>query len=65
MKNYNESTFGCLVLIGLAIVLGLICFIQSYNESKTYNKLTGADTTTWDALWVELRVQDTTVEHKK
>lgn len=27
-------------------------------ESDTYNKLTGAHTTMWDALWVELRVQD-------
>lgn len=29
-----------------------------YQESRTYNRLTGAQTTTWDALWVELRVQD-------
>lgn len=32
--------------------------VNSHFESKTYNKLTGAHTTTWDAMWVELRVQD-------
>lgn len=32
--------------------------VSAHFESKTYNKLTGAKTTMWDALWVELRVQD-------
>lgn len=33
------------------------CWIQAVNESATYNRLTGAHTTAWDALWCELRVQ--------
>ena len=32
--------------------------IQAKFESATYNKLTGAETTWWDALWVELRVNE-------
>lgn len=45
------------ILTGCVIGLG-IHTTKSYFESKTYNKLTGAHTTTWDAMWVELRVQD-------
>ncbi len=31
-------------------------FFSSYQESKAFNELTGAKTTTWQAVWVELRV---------
>jgi len=56
-------TTGCGVLIVVAIVLGLVVGIPWFSaaqESSTYNRLTGAHTTTWDALWVELRVQEGT-----
>lgn len=43
----------CVILFALSGAL-----IGAHMESKTYNRLTGAQTTTWDALWVELRVQD-------
>ena len=47
------------VLIVLAII-GIILagVLQPYFESRAYNRLTGAHTTYWDALWLELRVQD-------
>jgi len=32
--------------------------VKSYFEAQSYNRLTGAHATTWDAMWVELRVQD-------
>lgn len=44
-----------IVMIILTILLGFL--IQPINESKTYNKLTGASTTWWDVIWVELRVE--------
>lgn len=57
-KGYSDIaiflTIGGIALIG-AILLGLL---SAHMESQTYNKLTGAHTTTWDAMWVELRVQD-------
>jgi len=49
--------------IGIAIVLAFSVF-GWYNESATYNRLTGAHTTWWDAVWVELRVQDNTIKGK-
>ena len=34
-----------------------ICYVQAMQEAATYNRLTGADVTAWDALFVELRVE--------
>jgi hypothetical protein len=48
---------GCLAILILAAI-PLFFLWSAYNESRTYNRLTGAQTTTWDALFVELRVQD-------
>jgi prepilin-type N-terminal cleavage/methylation domain-containing protein len=49
-------------LLELVIVLAIMFVVSTipiscYFESKTYNKLTGAETTWVDALFVELRVQ--------
>ena len=50
------------VQLVLIVVFVLVCLIlglsQPFFESQTYNKLTGAKTTAWDAIWVELRVTD-------
>jgi hypothetical protein len=35
----------------------MIWVVSSWQEAKAYNRLTGAHATTWDAMWVELRVQ--------
>ena len=56
MKNEIKIISGAVVaVILLVIVLG---FLQAKMESDTYNRLTGAHTTWWDACWVELRVMD-------
>lgn len=50
-----------LSIIAIVAALHLLCFgavaIAAKMESATYNKLTGAQTTWWDAMWVELRVE--------
>jgi len=48
-------------VVCLFIVLGIggcIWVTQSHFEAKTYARLTGKDVTTWDAMWLELRVQE-------
>jgi len=30
--------------------------VTSWQEAKAYNRLTGQKVTTWDAMWVKLRV---------
>jgi hypothetical protein len=63
LYNFDDN----LVRAYIATLLTLIMVVTSgfvfasYMESKTYNKLTGANTTWWDALWVELRVMESPI----
>jgi hypothetical protein len=48
-------------ILALVILVSVLCgayVFSSYQEAKVYTKLTGKNVTTWDALWVDLRVQD-------
>ena len=47
------------VLLGL-LLIGAVSWwvVKSSFEASTYNRLTGANVSTWDAMWVELRVQE-------
>lgn len=57
MKNRrHELIVVALIVLFFVVLLGWKV-VSSYNESRVYNRLTGAQTTTWDALWVQLRVQ--------
>jgi hypothetical protein len=51
-------------LIIMTAVVGTLvvgcALLQSKFESEAYNRLTGAKTTMWDALVLELRVQEGT-----
>ncbi len=49
-----------LIAFVVCVVIGVIFLasLSPYFESRAYNRLTGAQTTYWDALWLELRVQD-------
>jgi hypothetical protein len=44
--------------IGMLAILAALDVIGAYFESRAYNRLTGAHTTTWDAFWLDLRVMD-------
>ena len=57
--NTVEKFFVILAsLLILATVFGTpaVLLIAAKMESETYNRLTGARTTTWDAIWVDLKV---------
>lgn len=57
-KGLNKEEMLMIALLVFGISLAPIAWvIKSHFESSTYNKLTGANTTTWEAMWVELRVQ--------
>lgn len=58
----DDGCFGCCMWVGLGSFL-LVCVMgwklfSAGQEAATYRRLTGNEVTTWDALWVELRVQD-------
>jgi hypothetical protein len=47
----------CLLVV-LATIGAPFVWLQASQESATFNRFTtGPKTTTWDALWVELRVE--------
>lgn len=59
MKEETKSDWAIIgIIAAIVITIAWSLVFQPYMESTTYNKLTGAKTTWWDALWVELRVQD-------
>lgn len=62
--NDSEFKLGCVLAAIFVAFAASIVWFQATNESATYNRLTGAHTTAWDALWVELRVQDTTKDQR-
>lgn len=41
----------------LTVILGA-WVVKSYLEAKSFNRLTGAEATTWDAMFLQLRVQE-------
>lgn len=56
-----EKHPGCLlwVMMVLAFFAGIGIWIgASAMEAKAYNNVTGSNVSTWDAMWIELRVQD-------
>ena len=46
------------VTVILILALGGVWWVGgSFFEARTYNRLTGSQVTTFDAMWVQLRVQ--------
>lgn len=45
------------VLFGLLVVLPL-WIGRSYMEAQSFNRVTGKNVSTWDAMWIQLRVQE-------
>lgn len=41
---------------GLVVAVG-IWVGMSHMEAKSYNRVTGSSVSTWDAMWIDLRVQ--------
>lgn len=63
-KKYKEPTdySGCIypaIILFMFSLYPAIWIIKSYNEARVYNKICHTNVTTWDAMWIELRVQDT------
>jgi flagellar basal body-associated protein FliL len=48
-----------LVIAGTSIAVWVV---SSHYEAESFQKLTGKQVSTWDAMWLELRVQEPTSE---
>lgn len=47
-----------LLIAGIVVVVGCLFLIQPFFEARAYNRITGAHVSTWDAVWLDLRVQE-------
>jgi len=60
-KLVNDNT-GCefvLIIAAIVLLIGVGGWIvRSHFEAKTYTRLTGKQVSTWEAMWVELRVTE-------
>ena len=53
-----QLILNCSVLV--MVLAGCVAFwaISSHFEAAAFNRLTGKRVSTWDAMWVQLRVQE-------
>ena len=57
--NNTESEIANVVLSCLAVfALLLFWTVGSCIEANSYKRVTGKDVSTWDAMWLSLRIQD-------
>lgn len=60
LRELKRVAIVLVAVIGIILVIAVpLVVIRSYFEAEAYNRLTGASATTWDAIWVELRVSGT------
>ena len=55
-KSMFELTFYSACLFVLFVISMAVWSFQAKMEASAFNRLTGAKVSTWDAMWVELRV---------
>lgn len=52
----NWFVWACGLAVMIVLVL-LLWVFPSHMEAQAYNRVTGENVSTWDAMWIELRVQ--------
>lgn len=57
MERSTEIAWAALIFIAFVGLLIGIWVFRSSMEAKAYNRATGHEVSTWDAMWIELRVQ--------
>jgi hypothetical protein len=60
----EEAGLAVAIFLPILMALGLVCVAgwvaSSYLEASAFNRITGSSTTTWEAMFVELRIQEQT-----
>ena len=57
LRNVPAWVWATVLMVGFAALLVSGHVLHSYMEAAAYNRVTGDNVSTWDAIWVELRVQ--------
>ena len=56
-RRRNGEPVGLVIAASIFTVLAVWVF-ASMMEAKTFNKFSDKQVTTWDAMWIKLRVQE-------
>ncbi len=56
MNRDERITIAFVIIAAIAALGGWTT--ASHFEAKVFNEITGRDVSTWQAMWVQLRVQD-------
>ena len=59
LRKFGFTWFEVLTLVGIVVVPMALWVFFASQESKAFNRATGASTTTWDAMFTSLRVEGT------
>lgn len=54
----SAIVWSCVGAVLVFAAFGAFSVFCAWNEARTYSRLTGANVTTWDALWVDFRIQE-------
>ena len=59
MRPFMKEILPAFVAAAFAFTLVTLIWIgKSYFEAQSYNHVTGSNLSTWDAMWIDLRVQE-------
>jgi hypothetical protein len=50
------------VVLAMIVLTATVWVAGSHFEARAFNRVTGKDVTTWEAMFIELRVQEPTME---
>ena len=57
MPKKTIEPWGVLAFVGILVAAALVWIGMSAMEARAFNRATGRDVSTWDAMWIQLRVQ--------
>lgn len=57
MDKDEAIMYGCLLIL-IILLLGGVAYTRAYFEAQAYNRITGKEVTTWDAMFLDLRIQE-------
>lgn len=56
MNDRQEIAFATVIIVLILLIGSAVWVFQSSMEAQVYNRETGSNITTWEAMWTNLRV---------
>lgn len=56
MNRKDHTLTNIAIIVAFVVGAALLAVTHSHFEARAYNRVTGSDVTTWEAVWLNLRV---------